>query len=59
MYGVPGIISGIIFCGDYVEANAWNEGEMKNARERVQLRQEMDAIERRSIAEMIGAGQGF
>jgi len=49
----------IPFCGDYIEANAWNEGEMKNARERVQLRQEMDAIERRSIAEMIGAGQGF
>jgi hypothetical protein len=40
----------IPFCGDYVEANAWSEGELKHARERIQLRQEMDAIERRSAA---------
>jgi hypothetical protein len=43
------------FCGDYVEANAWTEGELKHAHERIQLRQEMDAIERRSIAGIVDA----
>jgi len=44
----------IPFCGDYFEANAWNEGELKRARERIQLRQEMDAVERQSIEAMLG-----
>jgi hypothetical protein len=48
----------IPFCGDYVEANAWSEAELNRARERIQLRQEMDAIERQSIAEMADAGEG-
>ena len=43
------------FCGDYVEANAWSESEMKNARQRIQLREEMDAIERRSVSELSDA----
>ncbi len=42
----------IPFCGDYVEANAWNEGELKRAHERIQLRREMDAIEEKSILEL-------
>ena len=25
------------FCGDYVEANGWNEGELKRAKEQAQL----------------------
>ena len=41
------------FCGDYVEANAWSEAELNRARERIQLRQEMDAIEQQSIAELV------
>jgi len=46
------------FCGDYVEANAWNEGELDRARERLELRKEMDEIERRSIEEWLaGSGQ--
>ena len=36
------------FCGDYVEANAWNEGERRHARERLDLRRKMDDLERRS-----------
>lgn len=39
----------IPFCGDYVEANAWNEAETTYARQRIHLRQEMDAIEHRCL----------
>jgi len=45
----------IPFCGDYVEANAWTEAELKHARQRIQLRQDMDAIERQSVGELVGA----
>jgi len=41
------------FCGDYVEANAWNENELKSARERIELRRQMDEIDRQSIEEML------
>jgi len=37
------------FCGDYVEANAWNERELDIAHERIDLRKRMDEIERQSI----------
>ncbi|HYW80095.1 MAG TPA: hypothetical protein VE890_10990, partial [Thermoguttaceae bacterium] len=37
------------FCGDYVEANAWTEGELRMAEERIALRKKMDAIELESI----------
>jgi cytochrome c553 len=47
----------IPFCGDYVEAAAWSEGELNRARERIQLRQEMDAIEQQSIVELINSRQ--
>lgn len=43
------------FCGDYVEANAWTEAELKHARQRIQLREEMDAIERHSAGELVNA----
>ncbi|MEE8450736.1 MAG: hypothetical protein V3R99_02445 [Thermoguttaceae bacterium] len=42
------------FCGDYVEANAWNEGELRTAEERLALRKEMDAIELKSIEALKG-----
>ncbi len=42
------------FCGDYIEANAWNEGDLARARERIELRQKMDEIERQSIEQMLG-----
>ncbi len=44
------------FCGDYVEANAWNEGERKKGEERLELRRQMDAIERASVEKLIQAG---
>ena len=44
------------FCGDYVEANAWNEGELRTAHERLELRRQMDEIERRCVAEMLNSG---
>ena len=44
------------FCGDYVEANAWNEGELKRAQERLELRRQMDQIERESVRAMLGSG---
>lgn len=41
------------FCGDYMEANAWNEGELDIARQRIELRKRMDEIERQSIEAML------
>ena len=39
--------------GDYVEANAWNEGELKRAEERLELRRQMDEVERQSVQRML------
>jgi len=47
------------FCGDYIEANAWNEGELKTAADRMELRRQMDQIERKSIKAMVDSGQGI
>lgn len=41
------------FCGDYVEANAWSEGELKRAQERIELRRQMDAIDRQNVAALL------
>lgn len=45
----------IPFGGDYVEANAWTEGELKTARERLRLRQEADQRDLDNIAAMLRA----
>jgi len=45
------------FCGDYFEANAWSEGELDRARQRVELRKQMDELERKSIEEMLDASR--
>lgn len=42
------------FCGDYVEANAWTQRERQVARERIELRKKMDALELRAIRELAG-----
>ena len=42
------------FCGDYMEANAWNERELDTARQRIELRKRMDEFERQSIEAMLG-----
>jgi len=47
------------FCGDYVEANAWNEGELKRGQERIELRKRMDEIERKGIAELLDSETGI
>ena len=45
----------IPFCGDYVEANAWNEGEMKTATERLALNKKAKEIDRKNVAEYVKA----
>ena len=42
------------FCGDYVEANAWTERERQVARERIELRKKMDALELQAVRELAG-----
>ena len=44
------------FCGDYLEANAWSEGELNHARERLELRRQMDELDRNSIQQMLTSG---
>ncbi len=43
----------IPFCGDYVEANAWNEGEMKTARERLALNKKAKEIDSKNVEEYV------
>ena len=47
----------IPFCGDYVEANTWNEGELKKAQERLRLRKAADQRDLANIAAMLKAGK--
>ena len=47
----------IPFCGDYVEANAWNAGELKFARQRLALRKQADQRDLQNIAAMLQAGK--
>jgi len=45
---------GVPFCGDYVEANIWNDGE-KSKYDRYQAkRQRLEALERAGVAEIAG-----
>jgi hypothetical protein len=41
------------FCGDYDEANAWTEDELKTYAAAMQKRAEQEALERRNIEELI------
>jgi len=43
----------IPFCGDYVEANAWNEGEQKRAADRLALNAQMREIDEKNVAEYV------
>jgi len=45
------------FCGDYVEANAWNEEELGRARQRIALRNGAKEIDRKNVEEFIEAGR--
>jgi len=47
----------IPFCGDYVEANTWNEGELMDAQERLRLRKAADQRDLDNIAAMLQAGK--
>lgn len=46
----------IPFCGDHVEANAWSAGEVKFARQRLDLRKQADQRDLHNIAAMLLAG---
>ena len=43
------------FCGDNLEANAWSEGEMKYARERLALHEQMKRLDRQNIEALLAA----
>jgi len=45
------------FCGDYTEANAWSEGELANARERLKMRKQADLHDTASIEAMLKANK--
>ena len=42
------------FCGDYTEAAAWTEAETKKYEHFLKKRRDMEAVEERNIAELIG-----
>jgi hypothetical protein len=43
------------FCGDYYEANAWNEGEKAKYDRFAKKRKDMEAIEARNIKAFLSA----
>ena len=43
------------FCGDYTEAAAWSEAETKKYERFLKKRRDMEELERRNIAKMLGA----
>jgi len=45
------------FCGDYVEANAWNEDEMRRAEERITLNREAQTMDEKNVADLINDAQ--
>jgi hypothetical protein len=45
------------FCGDSMEANAWNEGELKKGAERMKLRREADQRDLDNIKAMLQASK--
>ena len=45
------------FCGGYLEANAWNEDQLRRARKRIALNREAREIDRKNVQEYIKAGQ--
>jgi hypothetical protein len=46
------------FCGDYTEANAWNEAEKKKYAHFLAKRERMAAIERENIQALLAAEAG-
>jgi hypothetical protein len=43
------------YCGDYMEANTWNEKEIKKYRYFMSKRKEMEALDKKSIEQLIEA----
>jgi len=45
------------YCGDYLEANAWNEDTMRRAKKRIALNREARRLDLKNISEYIKSGQ--
>jgi len=47
------------FCGDYVEANAWSESELKRAQARIALSKKMTEMDEKNVENLMIAGRCF